>query len=80
MVETYSCEVIVMVRRYVQTCYVVMLLWSVLLCTQMLFQYVLYTIHVHIVYDMKYNSKHKARCVAGEHLIDILIEPVYSGL
>ena len=37
-------------------------------------------IHIHFVYDLKHDSRHKARCVAGGHLTDIPIESVYSGV
>lgn len=37
-------------------------------------------IRVHIVYDVKHDGRHKARCVAGGHLTDAPIESVYSGV
>jgi hypothetical protein len=37
-------------------------------------------IRVHLIYDIKHNGRHKARCVADEHLTDVPIDSVYSGV
>ena len=37
-------------------------------------------IRVHLVYDVKHDGRHKARCVAGGHLTDDPIGSVYSGV
>ena len=33
-----------------------------------------------IIYNVKHDGRHKARLVAGGHLIDIPLESVYSGV
>jgi len=37
-------------------------------------------IHVHLIYDVKHDGRHKARLVADGHLTDIPIDSVYSGV
>jgi hypothetical protein len=38
-------------------------------------------IRVHLVFDVKHNSRHKVRCVADGHFTDIpLVDSVYSGV
>ena len=37
-------------------------------------------IKVRMIYDVKYDGRHKARLVAGGHLTDIPLESVYSGI
>jgi hypothetical protein len=37
-------------------------------------------IRVHLIYDVKHDGRHKARCVADGHLTDIPIDSVYSGV
>ena len=37
-------------------------------------------IRVHLVFDVKHDGRHKARCVAGGHLTDVPTESVYSGV
>jgi hypothetical protein len=37
-------------------------------------------IHVHLIYDIKHNGRHKARYVADGHLTDAPIDSVYSGV
>ena len=37
-------------------------------------------ISVHLVFDVKHDGRHKARCVADGHLTDIPLESVYSGV
>jgi hypothetical protein len=37
-------------------------------------------IRVHLVYDVKHDGRHKARCVADGHLTDVPIDSVYSGV
>ena len=37
-------------------------------------------IRVHLVYDVKHDGRHKARCVADGHLTDIPVDSVYSGV
>jgi len=34
----------------------------------------------HSVFDVKYDGRHKSCLVAGGHLIDVLLESVYSGV
>ena len=37
-------------------------------------------IRVHLVFDVKHDGRHKARCVADGHLTDIPVDSVYSGV
>jgi hypothetical protein len=37
-------------------------------------------IRVHLVYAVKYDGRHNARCVADRHLTDIPLDSVYSGV
>ena len=37
-------------------------------------------IKVHLVFDVKHDGQHKARCVGNGHLTDIPIDSVYSGV
>ena len=37
-------------------------------------------IRVHIVYAVKHDGQHKGQLVAGEHLTDVQLESVYSGI
>ena len=37
-------------------------------------------IHVHFVFDVKHDGRHKARLVADGHLTDLPSESVYSGV
>ena len=37
-------------------------------------------IRVHLIYDIKHDGRHKARCVADGHLTDIPVDSVYSGV
>jgi len=37
-------------------------------------------IHVHMVYDIKHDGRHKARLVADGHLTDVPVESVYSSV
>ena len=37
-------------------------------------------IHVHFVFDVKYDSRHKARLVADGNLNDVPLSSVYSGV
>lgn len=37
-------------------------------------------IRVHLVYDVKHDGRHKARCVADGHLTEVPVESVYSGV
>jgi Reverse transcriptase (RNA-dependent DNA polymerase) len=37
-------------------------------------------IHVHLIFDVKHDGRHKARLVADGHLTDIPLESVYSGV
>ena len=37
-------------------------------------------IRVHLIYDVKHDGRHKARCVADGHLTDIPVDSVYSGV
>jgi hypothetical protein len=37
-------------------------------------------IHIHLIYDVKHNGRHKARLVADGHLTDIPLESVYYGV
>ena len=37
-------------------------------------------IHVHLVYDCKYDGRHRARMVADGHLTDIPVDSVYFGV
>ena len=37
-------------------------------------------IHVHLVFDVKHDGRHKARLVADGHLTDIPLDSVYSGV
>jgi hypothetical protein len=37
-------------------------------------------IHVHLIFDVKHDGRHKARLVADCHLTDIPLELVYSGV
>jgi hypothetical protein len=37
-------------------------------------------IRVHLVFDVKHDGRHKARCVADGHLTDIPLDSVYSGV
>jgi hypothetical protein len=37
-------------------------------------------IRVHLIFAVKYDGRHKARCVADGHLTDIPIDSVYSGV
>ena len=36
-------------------------------------------IKVHLIYDIKYDIRHKAWCVADRHLTEIRLDSVYSG-
>jgi hypothetical protein len=37
-------------------------------------------IRVHLVFDFKHDGRHKARLVANGHLIEVLLDSVYSGV
>ena len=37
-------------------------------------------IRTHLIYDIKHDGRHKARCVADGHLTDVPIDSVYSGV
>ena len=37
-------------------------------------------IKVHFVFDIKHDSRHKARLIAGRHLTNIPLSSVYSGI
>ena len=37
-------------------------------------------IRLHLIYAVKHDGRHKARCVAGGHLTDVPNESVYSGV
>jgi hypothetical protein len=37
-------------------------------------------IRVHLIYAVKHDGQHKARCVADGHLTDIPLDSVYSGI
>ena len=37
-------------------------------------------IHYHFVFDVKHDGRHKARYVAGGHLMDPPLDSVYSGV
>ena len=37
-------------------------------------------IRVHLIFDVKHDGRHKARCVADGHLTDIHVNSVYSGV
>ena len=37
-------------------------------------------IRVHLIFDVKHDAHHKARCVADGHLTDVPIDSVYSGV
>ena len=37
-------------------------------------------IHVHLVFDIKHDGRHKARLVADGHLTEVPLESVYSGV
>ena len=37
-------------------------------------------IRTHLIYDIKYDGRHKARCLADDHLTDIHIDSVSSGV
>ena len=37
-------------------------------------------IRVHLVYAVKHDGRHKARCVADGHLTEVPVESVYSGV
>ena len=37
-------------------------------------------IKVHLIYTIKYDGRHKARCVADGHLTDVRIENVLTGV
>jgi hypothetical protein len=37
-------------------------------------------IHVHMIFDVKHDLRHKARLVAGGHLADPPKDSVYSGV
>jgi hypothetical protein len=37
-------------------------------------------IRVHLIYAVKHDGRHKARCVADGHLTDIPLDSVYSGV
>ena len=37
-------------------------------------------IKVHLIFDIKHDGRHKARCVADGHLTDILVDSVHSGV
>ena len=34
----------------------------------------------HLVFDVKHDGRHKTRMVADGHLIDVLLDSVYSGV
>ena len=37
-------------------------------------------VKVHLIYDIKYDIIHKARCVADGHLTEIQLDSVYFGV
>ena len=37
-------------------------------------------IKVHLIFDIKHDGRHNARCVADGHLTDIPVDSVYSGV
>ena len=37
-------------------------------------------IRAHFVFDVKHDSRHKARLVAGRHLTDVTLSSAYSGV
>jgi len=37
-------------------------------------------IQIHFVFDVKHDGRHKARLVAGDHLTDVPLDSIYSGV
>ena len=37
-------------------------------------------IKVHLIYNIKHDTRHKSRCVADKHLTEIPLDNVYSGV